>query len=188
MALFSSNKSNVTNETTNTLTDQSANAGGLGSVAIGSGANVNIQDVSEKVAVAALDANRAATSYALGSNEAVSKAAMNETAATARAAIDNSTKQTQFVTNTILGLTEAAGRESRDARDSADTAIKSANSLISALQAQTGSALERAQAPEAASIKAILTPILLTVAAVAVAFFVFAGGRSPSLKRKTSDA
>jgi proline dehydrogenase len=143
--------SKTTNTTTTTYTDQSANAGGDNSMAIGANANVTINNLSESVANNAIGAN----------------------ADVAKTAIAGATQQTQFVANTILGLSETAARENQDTRNSADNALKSTTSLISALQAQTGSALERAQAPEATSVSAILKPILYVGAALIVVFIIF---------------
>lgn len=228
LSLFSKESKSTTQNTSNTsYTDTSANAGGAGSIAAGQGANVSVQvnDLSEKVALGSLGAqesvsksalgateavsksalgateavsksalnemsgttkdalgsNQAVSYAAIGSNEAVTKAAMTETGATARYAMDANTASLGFLTNTVIGLSERAAKESADVRASNDLALQGARSLISTLQSQTGSALERAQAPEAASVKAILTPILWVVGVVLVAAFIFAG------KSKTKD-
>lgn len=153
LGLFGGDSSSTTQNTSTTnYSDQSANAGGDNSIAVGQGANLVINNLSESVA-----------------NNAISSSAD-----VAKTAVDTSAKQTEFVANTLLGLSETNARENQDTRNSADLALQTTASLISALQSQTGSALERAQAPEATSVSKILTPILYVGGALVAVFIIFA--------------
>lgn len=223
MGLFSAftkeNRSETNYTSTTDYKDSSANAGGAGSIAAGTGSTVTItnNDLSEKiasdalnatswtataalganeavakeaiggvagVAYAGLGANESVSKAALGSNEATAKTAISETSAVSKYAMDANLKSLGFVTNTLLAVNERAAQESADNRVANAVTVAGANSLISTLQSQTGSALERAQAPEAASIKAILTPILWVVGVVLVAAFIFAGKSTSKTKDK----
>ena len=159
-----SNKSSTVNEPTNTYTDQSANAGGDGSVSAGAGAalSINIQNLSEKVANEAIDQNAYVSAVAIDSGSKAVTGAYN----LSRDAIAGGVKQTEFTVNTLLGLQEVAARENQDTRSSAQNAIDSNAGLTEHLNTLTSSALERAQAPEASSIAAILKPILIALAAI----------------------
>lgn len=152
--------SSTLNTSTTDYTDKSANSGGQGSIAAAENATVGITNITEN----------------LGADVALGAIGANE--ATSRAAIEGAAKQTEFVVNSLTGLSETAARQNSDTRNSADLALQTTAGLLSALQGQTGSALERAQAPEAASVKAILTPILWAIGALALAFIIFTGRKS----------
>jgi hypothetical protein len=124
--------STTTNQTTNNYVDESANAGGDGSFAVGAGANVTINDLSEGVA-----------------REAI------------RAGVD----QTEFVVNTLKGITESASRETTETRNAADLALRTTQGLTKSLQETAASAIERSQNPEATSLSKVLVPTLIAAVA-----------------------
>ena len=86
--------SNTTNQTTNNYTDQSANAGGDGSIAVSNGATLNIQDLSEGVAKAAIDAGVKQTEFTTNTIRGISETAARD-AEQARNSADLSIKTTQ---------------------------------------------------------------------------------------------
>lgn len=130
--------SNTTNQTTNQYSDSSANAGGDGSIAVGEGGSVVIENLSEGVALGAINAG---------------------------------VKQTEFVVNTLRGVTETAAKETEETRNAADRAIKANSGLLSQLQQTSAAAIERSQAPEASSLTKILTPLLIAAVVIAGLFF-----------------
>jgi hypothetical protein len=159
MGLFSIGEHTTTSstkyDTTNNYTDQSANAGGDNSLAVGNGANVQINNLSEKVASDALDANRDVSAYALASNTAVSNNALN-----------TGLKTTEYALNTVQGAYEVAARENQDTRDAATLAIQSNAGLTGQLNDLTSKALSTAQTPEASSVSKILIPVLVAIAVI----------------------
>lgn len=152
------NSNSTSNTSTTSYADSSANAGGDGSIAAGEGATVNINNLSEVVATTALDTN----------------------AAVATKAIDANTAATAFTVNAIAGLSEVSARERDDTRRAADLAVNSTTGLANRLSDLTYAAVERSQAPEAASIKTILTPLLWGAGVIVVvlgAIFLFSRNR-----------
>lgn len=159
MGLFSIGEHTTTSttkyDTTNNYTDQSANAGGDNSLAVGNGATVQINDLSEKVATDAIDANRDVSAYALASNTAVNNKAL-----------DTNLLTTQYALNTVQGAQEVAARENSDTRDAATVALQSQAGLTRQLNDLTSQALSTAQTPEASSVSKILIPVLIAIAVI----------------------
>jgi hypothetical protein len=162
-----STESNTTNQTTNAYSDSSANAGGDNSLAVGTGGSVNIQNLSEKVATTALDDNSIVAMSAINSSSANATGAYN----LSRDAINAGLKQTEYTINTLEGLQETAARENQDTRNAAQFAIASSAGQSAQLNALTGEALGKAQAPEASSVALIIKPVLW---ALGIVFAIFA--------------
>jgi hypothetical protein len=177
------NVSNTTNQTTNTYTDTSANAGGDGSIAASQNSSINIQNLSESVANTALNDTAAVATNALGFNSDVTRTALSGGYNLARDLVNSGVKQTEFTVNTLAGLQETSARENQDARNAAQNAIDSNVGLTSQLNTLTSAALDKAQAPEAASVALIIKPVLWALGIVFAIFALTVFGR-PKKKAK----
>jgi hypothetical protein len=174
MALFGignkQNSSSTTNNTTNTYTDKSANAGGDGSIAVSSGSSLNIQNLSESVANTAIDDTSAVALGVAQQNSDLARGAISGAYNLSRDNINAGLKETEFTVNSLLGLQEVAARENQDTRTAAQNAIDSAAGQSAQLNTLTGAALEKAQAPEASSVALIIKPVLWALAGVFAIF------------------
>jgi hypothetical protein len=190
MALFSSKKSSTTNQTTNTFTDQSANAA-QGAIAAGAGAEINITTTDKDIALGsvaaqrdtalgALVVNRDVSQAALGSNErvaGVSIAAQNALAQSSIEAnrdinarsLDTTSRLAQSAINTVAGIGEVASRERQDVLASTNLALQSQQGLANKFSDLASAALERSQTPDSAVTKQLIY-VVGAVLAVVVLF------------------
>lgn len=186
LSLFSK-KSSTTNQTTNTFTDQSANAA-EGSIAAGAGATVNIENLSDDVTIASLntqrdtastalftqamtsqggfdlaartlDANRVTAAMALTTNRDVTLASLDTTSNLARSAIKS-----------VQSIGEVASRDRQEVLQTTQTALQSQAGITDKLAALASGALERSQTPDSQ----ITKTLLYVVGAVAVVVLLFA--------------
>ncbi len=98
--------SSTSYSSTTSLTDQSANAGGEGSIAVGPGASLNIETLSDNVALSALD-----------SNKEVSKAAIDSSASLAAGVADKSSKLAMATINTVADTQALVYKDQEEARN-----------------------------------------------------------------------
>lgn len=196
MALFKSSKSTTNLSTTNVFTDQSANAGGDGSLAVGSGASVNIETADKEIVEAALasnlgttqaamqtaglalasntqstlgalEANRNVTVAALGSGERTAQLSIKAQNELAALALRENTSLAETTVNTVQGLAEVASRERQDVLRTTGTALASAEGATNKFAQLASAALERSQTPDSAVTKQLLW-IIGAVAGLAV--------------------
>lgn len=116
MSLFSSkkSKSSVSNSTTNNFTDQSANAGGDGSIALAQGSNLTINSLDGGVVADALSSNASVANYALENNAWLSNQAIQANNASNNYALGvtselatNSLNANSAVSNYAIGTSAA---------------------------------------------------------------------------------
>lgn len=198
MALFSSKKSTTNLSTTNVFTDQSANAGGDGSLAVGAGANVNIETADKEIVEAALASNLGTTQAAmqtaglalaanqntslgaLAANQNVTVAALGSGERTAQLSIKaqnelaglalrENAALAETTVNTVKGLSEVASRERLDVLRTTETALQSTRGANDKLASLASAALERSQTPDSAVTKTLLY-VVGGVAALGVLF------------------
>jgi len=146
MGLFNlfGKESSTKYETTNTFTDKSVNAGD-GSVAVGEGANVHIEDLSAGVAEKAIGETADTARFAVAANSAVNIASLDTTSRLANAAI-----------NTVAGMGEIASRERVDVLQTTNTALQSQKGVTDKLAELASGALERSQTPDSQVTKTLL--------------------------------
>lgn len=174
MAIFSSKKSTTNLSTTNVFTDQSANAGGDGSLAVGAGASVNIETADKEIVEAALAsnlgttqaamqtaglalaANTQSTLGALEANRNVTVAALGSTERTAQLSIAAQKQLAEHTLNTVKGISEVGARERADVLRTTETALQSTRGANDKLAGLASAALERSQTPDSAVTKQLL--------------------------------
>lgn len=173
MGLFSSKKSSSTYQTTNTFTDQSANAA-EGGIAAGAGATINIENLDKDVALGSLAAQQNTALAALNTTQGVAAGAFDTAARALQSnasvadiaisanrdvnihSLDTTSKLAQTAINTVVGLGEVASRERVDTLESANLAIRSAQGASDKFSALASAALERSQTPDSAVTKQLL--------------------------------
>ncbi len=167
LGIFSGDKSESTTkyETTNTYTDQSAQAT-EGGVAAGAGAIVNIKTADPAVARAALETQRDTAGMSLAANQNVSLRAIDTNAAVSAAAL-----------NTAAGLARISSDERRDVLNTTDTALQSQQGVLDKLSGLASAALERSQTPDSQ-----VTKTMLYVAGIVAVIIGFLLLRSPRTK------
>ena len=105
--------STTTNQTTNNYTDHSANAGGDNSIAVGSGASVTFNDLSEGVAREAIRAGVDQTAFVVNTLKGITESAARETTETRNAA-DLALRTTQGLTQSLQETAAAAIERSQN--------------------------------------------------------------------------
>jgi cobalamin biosynthesis Mg chelatase CobN len=105
--------SSTVNQTTNNYTDESANAGGDNSIAVGSGANVTFNDLSEGVAREAIRAGVDQTAFVVNTLKGITESAARETADT-RTSADLALRTTQGLTQSLQESAAAAIERSQN--------------------------------------------------------------------------
>lgn len=190
MALFGGlfNKSSKTNyQTTNQYADSSANAA-EGSLAVGSGASVNITTTDAELAKTAVQTNAGLalgtvqtmaglSGAALGTVERTAGAALetNRDVSTAAlltsrdinlASLETNAALATHAVNTISGVNEIAARERIDTLTTTNTALQSQQGAINQFADLASGALERSQTPDSQVTKTLL----YVVGAVAALF------------------
>lgn len=156
LGIFSGDKSSSTTkyETTNTYTDQSAQAT-EGGVAAGAGASVKIESLDPAVVKTAVETQRDTAGMALASNQNVAVRAIDTNAAVSQAAL-----------NTAAGLARINSDERRDVLNTTDTALQSQQGALNQLSGLANAALERSQTPDSQVTKTLL----YVIGAVALLF------------------
>lgn len=165
MGLFSSNKSS----TSNNYTDNSANAGGANSIALGTNAHFTINDVSEAVAKEAL----ATGNVSIGAMANVAGNALTANTAVAATAIDAGTKQTEFTVNTLKSIMETSARENADTRSAANESLDTVATLLAQMNATTDNITARAQTPEATGLATIIKPLAWAAVGIVLLIVLF---------------
>lgn len=156
--------STTTVSPTNISTDQSASAGGAGSLAVGAGAKVNITDAG--ISKAALSTAENTAGVALAANQNVSLGAIGSNERLATAAVQSSANLAANVSNTVAGLAQVNQQENQSVLDTTNTALQSAGSTVAKLSDLASGALERTQTPSSQTDKTLL----YVIGAIGVAF------------------
>lgn len=152
--------------------DESVNAGGDGSLALGAGAEVNttttVIDVSDEVAKASLDAQRDTAAAALAENRVVSSAALAANRDVSGLAIETTGAVAGRAFDTALDLFAIGSRERTDQMQESARVLQSNQGLVDRLSSLTSAALERSQTPDSAVTKQLLWVVGGSVVAVAL--------------------
>lgn len=142
--------STTSNVSTTQLTDQSANAGGDNSLAVGQGATVTIESLSDDVAAKALSTTGDVASQAINTSGSVAAHAVN----------------------TVAGITQASFRDQASARNQQNLQSQENASLAQALsELAVGSVAESRRDPDNQILSNPVVIVAVAATVIAVGYF-----------------